>query len=201
MKIFYQQKRYIRLVSTIYRLNLILLLFLSDPQTVLSKLSKFPFSNCQSFTFQTVKFSLSKLSNFHFPNCQIFTFQTVNFSLFKLSNFHFPNCQNFPFQTVKFSLSKLSKFPFPNCQNFPFKTVKLSRLKKFEKHCCICTVGRKRRRIWKEDYGLFRKSFLEATVDFSLETFQVLLDFVNISHPLFNFSEIWGFCLQAKFFE
>jgi hypothetical protein len=166
----------------------------------LSKLSNFHFPNCQIFTFQTVKFSLSKLSNFHFPNCQIFTFQTVKFSLFKLSKFPFPNCQIFTFQTVTISLSKLSNFSFPNCQNFPFQTVKLSRLKKFEKHCFICKVGRKRRIIWKEDYGLFRKSFLEATVDFSLETFQVLLDFVNISHPLFNFSRC-GFCLQAKFFE
>jgi hypothetical protein len=69
------------------------------------KLSKFSFSNCQNFPFQTVKISLFKLSKFPFYNSQ---------------NFPFANCQNFLFQTVKISLFKLSKFPFSNCQNFPF---------------------------------------------------------------------------------
>jgi hypothetical protein len=78
----------------------------------------FPFSNCQIFLFQTVKFSFFKLSSFPFPNCQIFLFQTVKFSFFKLSKFPFPNCQNF--------LSKLSNFFFfSNCKNFLFQTVKL----------------------------------------------------------------------------
>ncbi len=73
------------------------------------KLSKFP--------FQTVKISLSKLSKFPFPNCQNFPFQTVKISILKLSKFPFSICQNFHFQTVKISISKLSKLPFPNCQN------------------------------------------------------------------------------------
>ncbi len=102
-----------------------------------SKLSKFRFSNCQKFLFQTVKIFLSKLSKFRFSNCQkflfqtvkIFLFQTVKISLFKLSKIPFSNCQNFAFQTVKISLFKLSKFSFPNCQNFPFQTVKISLFK------------------------------------------------------------------------
>ncbi len=77
----------------------------------LSKLSKFPFSNCQKFPFQTVKISLFKLPKlssfkllkFSFSNSQKFTFQTV---------------KNSPFRTVKIFLFKLSKFPFSNCQNF-----------------------------------------------------------------------------------
>jgi hypothetical protein len=36
------------------------------------KLSKFSFSNCQNFPFQTVKISLFKLSKFLFSNCQFF---------------------------------------------------------------------------------------------------------------------------------
>ncbi len=78
--------------------------------------SKFPYSSCQNFLFQTIKISFPNCQNFHFPNCQ---------------NFPFPNCQNFlsklskfPFQTVKNFLSKLSKISFPNCQIFLFQTVK-----------------------------------------------------------------------------
>ncbi len=106
----------------------------------LSKLSKFSFSNCQKFRFQTVKNFVFKLSKFSFPNCQKFLFQTVKISfqtvkifLFKLSKIYFSICQNFPFQTVKnflfktvkIFLFKLSKFSFPNCQNFLFQTVNI----------------------------------------------------------------------------
>jgi hypothetical protein len=100
------------------------------------KLSKFSFSNCQNFPFQTVKIFLFKLVKFSFSNCQNYPFQTVKIFLFKLSKisfsklskFSFTNCQNFLFQTVKiflfqtvkFSFFKLSKFSFPNCQNFFF---------------------------------------------------------------------------------
>jgi hypothetical protein len=91
----------------------------------LSKLSKFPFLNCQNFLFQTVKNFLFKLSKYTFSNCQKFPFQTVKNFLSKLSKFPFPNCQNFLFQTVKIS--------FSNCQNFLFQTVKISfsKLSKF----------------------------------------------------------------------
>jgi hypothetical protein len=73
-------------------------------------MSKFSFSNCQNFPFQTVKIFLFKLSKFSFSNCQNF--------LSKLSKFSFSNCQNFPFQTVRIFIFKLSKFPFQTVKIF-----------------------------------------------------------------------------------
>ncbi len=89
-----------------------------NPKIFHFKLAKFPFSNCQNFSFKTVKNFLFKLSKFSISNCQNFPFQTVKNFLFKLSKF--------PFQTVKIFHFKLSKFSFPNCQKFPFQTVKFS---------------------------------------------------------------------------
>jgi hypothetical protein len=66
----------------------------------LFKLSKFSFSNCQNFLFQSVKFFFFKLSKFSFSNVKVFLFKR----------------QNFPLQTVKVFLFRLSKFSFSNCQ-------------------------------------------------------------------------------------
>ncbi len=96
--------------------------------------SSWPSETVKISRFKLSKFSFSKLSKFPFPNCQNFLFQTVKISLSKLSKFLFSNCQNFSFQTVKISLSKLSKIPIktlikkapPQHNQFPKKKISSS---------------------------------------------------------------------------
>jgi hypothetical protein len=65
--------------------------------TLVSTVKIFLFQTVKIFLFKTVKIFLSKLSKFPFPNCQNFSFQTVKIFLSKLSKFSFTNCQNFLF--------------------------------------------------------------------------------------------------------